>query len=390
MLSRNLRHVRVFLAVARVGSLTGAARLCRVSQPAVTQAIGKLEREAGGALFDRTPQGAFPTDRGATLEARLRRAMDRLDIALAEVSPRLVLTATSAQLRQLIAVAEAQSATLAARRLGLSQPTVHRGATQLEKAAGKPLFERTSFGLVPTRACRGLVMAALLALSEFAQAEAELAEFDGREAGRIVIGALPLSRSVVLPEALARFRQVRPTHPVTVIDGTYAEMLAGLRRGEIDFLLGAMRDPPPVDDIAQEPLFDDRLSMFARPGHPLTVERAIPLEVLVRHPWAVPRPGTPSREQFDALFESRGMALPDSILECGSILLMRELLVRSDLLGCISARQAQAELDKGLLVRLDVALDWPARAIGLTCRAGWVPTRAQALLLDLVREAATA
>ncbi|MBF9030877.1 LysR family transcriptional regulator [Rhodobacterales bacterium HKCCE3408] len=390
MISRNLRHFRVFLAAVDLGSATRAAEACRISQPAATQALQRLGRDSGGALFERSRDGIEPTPRGAVLAARIRRGMDRLDAALAEIAPRLVLTATSAQLSALSAAAEAQNFTLAARALGLAQPTLHRAVARLEREAGRPLFERTASGLVPTRACRDLAQATNLAFAEFDQAEADLAEFDGRESGRIVIGSLPLGRSVVLPEALARFRALRPNQLVTVIDGPYDEMLGQLRRGRIDVIFGAMRDPLPIADIVQEPLFSDHLTVVARPGHPLAGAGTVPLDRLGHHAWAVPRPGTPSRAQFDEAFDRRGMSLPQGVVECGSILLMRELLVRSDMLGCISGQQAGAELQRGLLVRIDVGVDWPARAIGLTHRAGWVPTAAQALLLDEIRAAAPA
>uniref|UniRef100_UPI0011094E10 LysR family transcriptional regulator n=1 Tax=Poseidonocella sp. HB161398 TaxID=2320855 RepID=UPI0011094E10 len=79
MISRNLRHLRLFLAVADLGSVTRASDLYNVSQPAVTQALGKLEAQAGGPLFSRTRQGFFLTPRGEALSARVARAFDRLD-----------------------------------------------------------------------------------------------------------------------------------------------------------------------------------------------------------------------------------------------------------------------------------------------------------------------
>lgn len=388
MISRNLRHFRVFLAVAELGSLTAASVRARISQSAVTQSLAKMEREVGAPLFDRTSQGLFLTKRGEVLELRLRRAMARLDADLGNVSRRLPFTATATQLQVLIAMTEAQNSALAARMLGRAQPTIHRAITQFEHEAERTLFDRTSFGMIPTRPCLAIARAAQLAFSEFQQADADLAEFEGREVGRIVVGSLPLSRSVILPEAIVGFRKQRPTQIVTVIDGPYVEMLAGLRRGDLDMIIGALRDPLPIDDVVQEMLISDRLVIVSRPDHPIVRDRNVEFKMLVQHPWAVPRQGTPSRDQFDAMFAEKGVALPDSIVECGSILLMRELLGRSDLLGCISGRQAAAEIRNGLLVQVDADVHWPLRAIGLTTRVNWVPTKAQALLIDELRNVA--
>lgn len=388
MISRNLRHFRLIIAVADLGSLTRASEVCYVSQPAVTQAISKIEHEVGGAIFERTRSGFFLTPRGEVLVARLRRAFELLEPALIDVSPRLRLRVTHAQLQALIAVKEAENFTLAARQLGLAQPTVHRAITQIEEEAGRRLFDRASYGIVPTRTCQALAQAARLALYEFEQAEADLAEFEGREVGKIVIGAMPLSRSVLLPQALARFRALRPRLSVRVIDGPYELLLSGLRRGEIDLLVGALRDPAPIGDVVQEVLFDDRLALLAGRDHPLAGRRDLSLEELAGFPWIVPPKGTPTRQQFDALFANAGVAAPESILESGSILLMREILGMSDHLGCISRQQAKAEIEKGLVTALDFPTHLPARPIGLTLRSNWEPTAAQRLLLDLLRAAA--
>lgn len=384
----NLRHLRVFLAVAQHASVTRAAEACNISQPAVTQATCKLERLAGTALFRRTPQGIFVTAAGAALAERVQRAFALLDPALADLAPRLRLTATTAQLQALIAMREAENFTLAARRLGLAQPTVHRAITQLEQEAARPLFERTSYGMIATRAAQALAQAARLAFAELDQAEADLAEAAGQEVGGIVIGAMPLSRSHVLPRAIARFRVKRPTLPVKVLDGPYDDLLAGLRRGEIDILIGALRAPAPIGDVTQEELFQDSLVLLARHGHPLFGGAPIRLADLAAYPWVVARAGTPTRKHFDALFAPLGAGNPRSIVESGSIILMRELLRASDHLGCISRLQAAPELAHGTIALLPYEVEGTARPIGLTLRADWIPTRAQRDFLAELRAVA--
>jgi DNA-binding transcriptional LysR family regulator len=380
----NLRHLRVFLAVVETGSVTRAAEACFVSQPAVTQALAKIEREAGQPLFTRTPQGLFVNKAGEILAMRVGRAFRHLDPALRDLSPRLKVTATTAQLQSLIAVREAENFTLAARRMGLAQPTVHRAVAQLEQEAARPLFERTSYGMVATRAAQALAQSARLAFAELAQAEADLAETLAAECGRLVIGAMPLSRSYVLPDAIVRFRALRRKLPIDVVEGPYEDLLAGLRRGEIDFLIGALRDPAPIGDIEQRVLFHDSVILVAGRHHPLAGETAITPVMLQRYPWVVAPTGTPIRSHFDAIFEKASLEPPVSMVESRSLILMRELLDASDHLGCISRLQAEAEISRGLMQALSYDLSDSRRPIGLTLRDGWLPTRAQAQFLDIL------
>lgn len=382
----NLRHLRTFLSTVETGSITRAAELNNVSQPAVTQAIRKLEQRFGMALFERTPRGLFATEAGKVLAERTQRALFRLDTVLQNLAPRLPLTATSSQLTALIAAVEAENFTLAARRLGLAQPTVHRAIAELEQEAGRELFERTSRGMLASRAAANLAHAAELAFAEIEQADAAMGELAGREVGRIVVGAMPLSRASILPMAIAGFRRTWPTLPIRAVEGPYRDLLDGLRRGQLDFLIGALRNPPPAEDVDQELLFVDELVVVCGPNHPLLAEKGVGLDRLVQYPWMVAPAGTPARGMFDRIFG--GERTPASIIETSSVILMRETLAITDHLGFISAGQVISDVRLGSLVRLPIDLHETARPIGLSTRSGWAPTRAQAGFVDEIRAAA--
>jgi LysR family transcriptional regulator, regulator for genes of the gallate degradation pathway len=385
-MKQNIRHLRIFLAVSKLASISKAARDCGLSQPAVTPAINKIEADLDAALFDRTPQGVFATALGRLHAERIGRALSIIDEAFASVAPRLRVTATASQLEALIAVRETGNFTLAARRLGIAQPTVHRAVSQLEKEAVRPLFERTSTGIVATRAGQLLASAARLMDAELMQADMEIAEALGRETGRIVVGAMPLSRAYLLPKVIARFRQVWPRLPLRILDGPYDEMISGLRNGEVDFLIGALRNPAPIGDIEQTPLFDDTLAIVAGPAHPLVGRSSIGVGDLLDYPWAVAAAGTPTRKHFEDMFNSTGHTVPDRIVETASLILIRELLLNSDHLGCVSGLQAEAEIEAGRIARIDFELPDTARAIGITTRRGWKPTPSQARLIELVSQ----
>ncbi len=56
-----LRHIEVFHAVYTCGSITGAARLLKVSQPSVSKVLAHAEQQLGFPLFDRQKGKIVPT-----------------------------------------------------------------------------------------------------------------------------------------------------------------------------------------------------------------------------------------------------------------------------------------------------------------------------------------
>lgn len=64
MASLNLHHLRLFRAVARDGTLTGAARILNISQSAVSTQIKALETALGHDLFERRGRNLVLTEAG--------------------------------------------------------------------------------------------------------------------------------------------------------------------------------------------------------------------------------------------------------------------------------------------------------------------------------------
>jgi DNA-binding transcriptional LysR family regulator len=65
--------LKLFLAVAEAGSLSGAARALRIGQPTVTRRLAELEDALGYKLFRRTVKGAAPTPQAVRLLEPTRR-----------------------------------------------------------------------------------------------------------------------------------------------------------------------------------------------------------------------------------------------------------------------------------------------------------------------------
>ncbi|WP_273118700.1 LysR family transcriptional regulator [Actinomyces dentalis] len=76
--------LRYAQAVARTGSFSAAAREYDVTQPALSNAIRRLEKILGARLFERNTRGARPTIFGATILPRIDAALAALDAITAE------------------------------------------------------------------------------------------------------------------------------------------------------------------------------------------------------------------------------------------------------------------------------------------------------------------
>ncbi len=70
-----LHQLRYFVAAAEAGSMTLAARRCRVAQPSLSQQVRKLEDGLGVVLFDRVGRGIALTEAGRALLPRARRIL---------------------------------------------------------------------------------------------------------------------------------------------------------------------------------------------------------------------------------------------------------------------------------------------------------------------------
>ncbi|MDX1780963.1 MAG: LysR family transcriptional regulator [Thalassovita sp.] len=392
----NLRHLRAFVLVCRLGGITAAAEAVHMSQPAITQAVAKLEASLGDRLLTRSSRGMYPTEAGDIFLRRCERALNILKQGCSDAAARQKSAGpaqfdtliTSTQLRALIAVATHGNFSVAARAHGISQPSLYRTARDLEKVSGLTLYRKSESGYDTTAAARILIRASKLAFYELDQALDELSAWRGAKSGRIVLGGLPLSRSVLLPRAINTMTGEYPDIDIHVIDGPYDDLLNGLRYGEIDLMLGALRDPLPADDVAQIPLFDDRLGVFCHPGHPLQKCSEIPMRDLLAYPWILPRKGTPTRDQATAFFRANGLPEPTRVIETSSMVLVRGLLEGTDRLTMMSVVQAGDEIKHGMMRRLPMEIGDTPRSIGITQRADWQPTRMQAHCLHVLRQVA--
>ncbi|NDA47135.1 MAG: LysR family transcriptional regulator [Alphaproteobacteria bacterium] len=392
----SLRHLRLFAIVARLGSIRRAAELFHLSQPAVTQAMIKLEGQVGVELLLRRSSGTFTTKAGDIFAARIDLMTKGIEDALLDFGVTLNGTKNVAQIadritrvhiRSLEAIARGKSLADAARILDVSQPSIHRAARDLEHYLGKTIFQQSAQGVVATRAGSELSRRLSLALREIDWAIEEVHAASGHYVGSLRVGAMPMAGSILLAHVLNEMTQLYEGLHVYISTGSSAVLTRDLHLGKIDFLFGmANPDLDPLD-FKQEELISSNYQIIAGANHPLAHQSSISPEDLSHYPWIMPVKGATRREAFETLF-AQMKHRPLANIETHSLATIRVLMASSDSLTLMTKFEFDHERQVGDLIALDYQNIKPLHSLGVTTRASWKPTSIHGVFSDLVRQRA--
>lgn len=165
-------------------------------------------------------------------------------------------------LEYLAAVVEHGGFNAAARRLGVSAPSVHRLVKALEAELGQPLLDRASTPMRPTPDAAAYVERARQLVAELQGLDASLHDRAGAPSGTIAVAAHSVVLQLVLTELLPRFHTRHPGIRVDLVDaGTERD----LSRLATDVLL--MFGWPPPQAASLRTLAETRWLIVAAPSY---------------------------------------------------------------------------------------------------------------------------
>ncbi|SLN22937.1 HTH-type transcriptional regulator CynR [Aquimixticola soesokkakensis] len=391
----NLRHLRMVQVIGKLGGVTCASRELSTSQPAVTQAVSNLEAELGTAIFERRATGTYPTPLGQQFLLRIDRFFEILDNAVRVIQPRSDTLQTRAlplvermitgtQLRSLIVTADPGRVDEIAQRMGLSTASLYRSARTLERSLGTTVFDRSAQGPILNKTGLALNRAFRRAIREIEMGRGEIMMAAGEGCLELVVGALPMSGSFELAEAIRRFTPQCPNVKVRVVTGEYHKLLDDLSNSRIDMIFGLLQRPQWATEINEEAMFNDSYCVVTRPAHPLSHLADITPDALSGYEWVVPAAGTPRGRRIEALFDSCEKR-PSFNIETSSISTCRALLLRSDMVTVMTRSEVQLDVSLGILDSLPCRYLDAIPPKGVSTRADWLPTAAHDTFLDCLR-----
>lgn len=394
----NPKHLQPFLTIHQTGSMKKASDKLRRSRSAVSYALDELESTLGVALFERNARGMLLTDFGKLLLRRAEQALGEMRtarLAFNEMrvergipcsnAPIFTLSVGERRLGVLIAFAEHKHMGAVASLMGISQPAVSQAMRELDLSTGLPLLEKADGAMRLTAAGRLLLLHVKRALAQLRLACAEIALMKGQLEGQITVGALPFGGALILPLSIARLISRYPQLRVHTIEGSFNHLAASLWCGDIDLMLGALQPVGQYTTLISERLFDDRIDIIARAGHPLTRSADASLREALAMPWVLPIKGSPTREALVAGLRAQGLPAPNVTVETSDLSTIRGLLLRSDLITAAAHRIFHHELESGLLKTLPLQAQPVFRSIGILRRSQDHLSPGAQLLIEEIR-----
>lgn len=263
------------------------------------------------------------------------------------------MTIDQTRLYRLSVVIEEGNLSMAARRLGLTQPALSASIAQFERELGVKLLDRGRHGAFPTAYGSALYEPSKVIEAELRRASQNLKEIASAEAGHLAIGATSGAAVDLMCRAVSRVLERRPGVTVELIEDWAATALtAKLRRRELDWVIAA--DDDSGTDLESRPLFRTRRVFAVRSGHPVMRGRPPNVSALLDYPLVAPVPSSAIRRQIDDIFVRMGGRLPRIGAVGNSLALAKEIILDSDHFAVMTEVIVQDEVASGRIRTIEI------------------------------------
>jgi LysR family transcriptional activator of glutamate synthase operon len=256
------------------------------------------------------------------------------------------------QLRAFVQVAHAGTFTRAADELHVAQSAVSQAVGRLEAELGFELLRRTSRGVELTEAGAAVFERAREIVAGADAIRSDLAALRGLLEGTVAMGTMLPPGPIDLPGLLASFHAVHPGIAVHVREGSAPEILALLRKDELDVAFTGVTADALDDGLSGEQMLAEELLLIAPGGGgaPPT------LTDLDNAPFVGYRRGAALRDTVDKALRAAG-AKPQIVFESDELVSVRELVARG--LGASIVPRSTVDADGPPVTAIPIGLERP-------------------------------
>ncbi|TCA20893.1 LysR family transcriptional regulator [Rhizobium leguminosarum bv. viciae] len=250
-------------------------------------------------------------------------------------------------LRMIVAIEDSGQISAAAEVLNISQPAASRMLSEMESITKTSLYERVARGVVLTTFGAALARRARKILLELREASREIGELKSGKGGSVFIGAVTAPAMSLVVPAINKVRKAYPGIEINIQVETSNVLARELLAARHDFIIGRIPDDlnPRLFEVTEIGI--ERACLIVRSRHPLMKQKTSSLSDVRDYDWVFQPPGTLLRRTIEDVFLSRGVALPENIVNTSSLLLTCAIICETDAIAPVAVDVAQFLASQG-------------------------------------------
>lgn len=369
--SLSLKQVQIIESVARHNGFALAADHLNMTQSVISRAIKSAEKSLKLSIFQRGWGGAEPTALGEIIVQHCLYTLTKIQNLEFQINGNnaknisLLPFLKWHHLQAIAAVTRHHSVSTAAQNLGLKQPAVSRTINAAAQYLGADLFTRQRRGVTPSNLAWKVATLFDELNNEFKLLPLKLTNNSNDVIGRVAVGMLPFSGQDLVAKAFGKLTKQHPALRLIAVSGAYNMLIQALRHGEIDCIMGMLRQPSPHQDLAETYIYTEQYALIARKNHPCHIPN-INAKSLQNQRWIGAPYGTPVREYLESFFTSFGLTPPTQTCEIHSFTNAEQMIIESESIALLSYSPQKLAALRPELKAIDIKMPAAQNAIGLT------------------------
>jgi LysR family transcriptional regulator, hydrogen peroxide-inducible genes activator len=286
------------------------------------------------------------------------------------------------QLRYIVALSKELNFVRAAKRVGITQPTLSQQIKKLEDELGQPLFERSPHNVRLTSQGQTFVSYAIKALDTLSEGEREIKESKNALKGKISIAFIPTIGPYILPPLLNKLKKKAPDLKLELFEETTSVLVDHLKSGKFDMGILAL----PIDDhsLVSKELGEEEFFVCVSKEHALAKKETINIKQMLDQDVLMLQEGHCFRDQ--ALeFCSTHHANPHILFEGSSLVSVMNLAAANVGMTLVPKIAVNRSLYSSLKF-IPFSKPKPTRKIGAIWRMTFLPNYAQRFVMEMVED----
>lgn len=285
---------------------------------------------------------------------------------------------TLTELKYIISLAKERHFGRAAELSAVSQPTLSVAIKKLEQELGIDLFERSKNSVNLTPIGAEIVEKAHKVLDEVKSIEALALYGKDQLRSPLRLGAILTVGPYLLPHLVTQLHKTAPDMPLYVEENYTSELRKQLRNGDLDAILVALPFTEP--DVLTKPLYEEPFVVVMNSEHPLSEEKAISLEQVMKEDVLLLGEGHCFRDQVLELcpaLVNRNNSRLHAVAKGSSLETLKHMVASG--LGISVLPQSAAfvsQYPEGSLITRPIAGQQAYRTIGVAWRASFTRPKA--------------